>query len=84
MTLNKRRAIDITFSVDDIIVTLSDGSKISNPLSWHPWLLTASESERQAYELYSDAILWLNLDEGIDIEGMLRGIRPKHLQETQG
>ncbi len=75
--LSNRQPVDITFTNEDVIVTLSDGSKVSNPLHWHWWLQEATPEQRSNYELYPDAIFWLELDEGLDIEGMLRGIKPK-------
>lgn len=75
--LNNRRPTAITFTDQDVIVTLSDGSRVSNPLSWHWWLEQASPQERQNYVIGRDSILWPNLDEGLDIEGMLRGIKPR-------
>jgi hypothetical protein len=75
--LNKRRPVAIAFVDGDVIVTLSDGSKVSNPLSWHGWLEQATPEQRANYLMGSDSILWPDLDEGLDIEGMLRGIKPK-------
>ena len=75
--LNNRRPVDVTFAGDDVVVTLSDGSKVSNPLTWHWWLSQATSEQRSNYILGSSSILWPDLDEGLDIEGMLRGIKPK-------
>ncbi len=75
--LNKRRPTEVTFTEDDVIITLSDGSKVSNPLSWHPWLASAKQSQRQNYELFSSSVFWDELDEGLDIEAILRGVKPK-------
>ena len=75
--LNKRRPIAVAFTDEDVIVTLSDGSKVSNPLAWHWWLQGATLTQRDDYEMYADVIVWNELDEGLDIEGMLRGIKPK-------
>ena len=81
--LNNRRPVDVTFT-DDVIVTLSDGSKVSNPLSWHWWLEQATTEQRANYILGRDSILWPDLDEGLDIEGMLRGIKPKQPRQIAG
>lgn len=75
--LNNRYPVAVAFTDEDVVITLSDGSKISNPLSWHWWLQNATPEQRQDYEMYPDAIVWNELDEGLDIEGMLRGIMPK-------
>jgi hypothetical protein len=75
--LNNRRPVAVTFTDEDVIVTLSDGTKVSNPLSWHWWLEQATPEQRANVEYYSDSVDWPDLDEGLDIEGMLRGIKPK-------
>ena len=79
MLLSNRKPIAVTFTDEDVTVTLSDGTKVSNPLDWHWWLNDASPEQRANYELYSDAIVWPDLDEGLDIEGMLRGIKPRRV-----
>lgn len=75
--LNNRRPVAVNFTDEDVIVTLSDGTKVSNPLSWHWWLEQATPEERANVEYYSDSVDWPDLDEGLDVEGMLRGIKPK-------
>jgi hypothetical protein len=80
--LSKRRPVDVAFTQSDVTVVLSDGSKVSNPLSWHWWLEQATTEQRENYILGSDSILWPELDEGLDVEGMLRGIKPKQPRPT--
>ncbi|MEL6524410.1 MAG: DUF2442 domain-containing protein [Chloroflexota bacterium] len=75
--LNNRRPVSVDFTDNDVVVTLNDGSKVGNPLNWHHWLENATDEQRQKYEVYSSSIFWDDLDEGLDIEGMLRGIKPK-------
>ncbi|MDQ7036680.1 MAG: DUF2442 domain-containing protein [Anaerolineae bacterium] len=75
---NNRRPTHVTITTSDVIITLDDGSKISNPIDWHPWLRDASSEQQQDYKVYAFAIYWQQLDEGLDIEGMLRGIRPRY------
>lgn len=75
--LSNRHPVAVEFTDDDVIVTLSDGSKVSNPLAWHWWLEQAAPEQRKDYIMGSDSILWPGLDEGLDIEGMLRGIKPR-------
>jgi hypothetical protein len=75
--LSNRRPTAVDFTEEDVIVTLSDGTKVSNPLTWHGWLEQATAQQRQNFVLGRDSILWPDLDEGLDIEGMLRGIKPK-------
>lgn len=75
--LSDRHPVSVAFTDEDVIVTLSDGTKVSNPLSWHWWLEHATPDLRANFILGRYSILWPDLDEGLDIEGMLRGIKPK-------
>ena len=72
-----REPVVVQFKNSDVTVVFDDGSKVSNPLHWHWWLEQATPEQRAHYELYPDAIVWPELDEGLDIEGMLRGIKPR-------
>lgn len=72
-----RHPIGVEFAEDDVIVKLSDGTKISNPLAWHFWLKQASLAQQVNAVFGPYSIDWPDLDEGLDIEGMLRGIKPK-------
>ena len=81
--LNNRCPVDVTFTETDVIVTLSDESKISHPLDWHVWLQDATPQQRQHYELYASSVFWPDLDEGLDIEAMLRGIQPRRPQPSE-
>jgi len=76
---DKRRPVAVQFSDDDVTVVFDDGSKVSNPLVWHPWLAQAAPEQRANYELYPTSIDWPELDEGLDIEGMLRGVDPRYV-----
>ena len=71
------RPVSITIGNVMVWVTLADGRVIGNPLRWHPWLAAATSEQQANYELGAFSIDWPDLDEGLDIEGMLRGIRPK-------
>lgn len=57
-------------------VTLEDERVISTPLYWYTWLAQASPEQQQRVEFLPDALYWTDLEEGLEIEGMLRGIRP--------
>ena len=65
-------SVDLTDT--DIVVTLANDRVVRNPLSWHPWLAQATTAQRQHYELSTFSIDWPELDEGLDVEGMIRGI----------
>ncbi len=57
-------------------VTLKDGRIIGTPLDWYPWLANATADQRKHIELLPDGIYWNDLDEGLEVDGMLQGIRP--------
>jgi hypothetical protein len=64
--------------IDDgkLWVTLKDGRVIATPLDWYPWLAQATLEQQKNIELLPDGVYWNDLDEGLEVEGMLRGIRP--------
>jgi len=76
-TYETDRPVAVAFDSGNVIVTLADGRRISNPLEWFPWLERASTEQRNNFELDAFSVYWPDLDEGLDIEGMLRGIRPR-------
>jgi hypothetical protein len=71
------RPVDIVIRDEKVWVTLADGRIIANPLAWHPWLANATVQQREHVELTPFSVYWPDLDEGLDVEGMLRGIRPR-------
>lgn len=71
----RSRPIAVAFRDDAVWVTLADGRVISNPLEWHPWLKAAPAEKLVNIEMDVFSVYWPDLDEGLDIEGMLRGIR---------
>jgi hypothetical protein len=79
---NERYPVALSLTDSDIIVTLNDGTKITNPLDWFPWLRDASPEQKQGFRLYHSAIFWESLEDGLDIEGMLRGIKPRYPQKA--
>jgi hypothetical protein len=76
----ERHPVDVAITETEVIVTLNDGTMISNPLAWFPWLADSTPQQQNNYTLYAYSIHWHALDEGIDIEGMLRGIKPAYPQ----
>jgi hypothetical protein len=70
------RPIVVAIYGEKLWVTLEDERIISTPLHWYPWLENASPDQQKQFELLPDAVYWTELDEGLEVEGMLRGIRP--------
>lgn len=65
--------IAIEIKENRVWVTLADGRIISNPLNWHPWLMNATPQQLSHSEFWTDAVYFTDLDEGLDIEAMLKG-----------
>jgi hypothetical protein len=75
------RPVSVAFDAEFLWVTLKDGRVIGTPLHWYPWLLSAADEQRRRVELLPDGVYWLDLDEGLEIEGMLQGLRPAVISE---
>lgn len=71
------------FDSGSVTVTLADGRRISNPLAWFPWLERANAAQRANVDLDAFSVYWPDLDEGLDVEGMLRSIHLRTSQEPQ-
>jgi hypothetical protein len=67
------RPRSVEFTASELVVTLSDGRKITTPLDWYPTLRAASAAQRANYELMPMGIHWPDLDEDLGIAGMLKG-----------
>ncbi|HEU5272671.1 MAG TPA: DUF2442 domain-containing protein [Xanthobacteraceae bacterium] len=67
------RPRSVEFTASELVVTLSDGRKITTPLDWYPRLRAASAAQRANYELMPMGIHWPDLDEDLGIAGMLKG-----------
>lgn len=68
-------AVDVTVTAESLTVTLSDGRRLSVPLSWFPRLVHGTDIERSNWELQArgQGIHWPQLDEDISVEGLLAG-----------
>ena len=77
------RPVDVAVHDSKVWVTLADGRTIANPLDWHPWLADATPEQQANAVLNVFSVDWPDLDEGLDIEGMLRGIRPRFAQNFE-
>jgi hypothetical protein len=78
---DRDRPVSVEFQGELVTVTLADGRRISNPIDWHPWLAAATPQQRANVEHSAFSVYWPDLDEGLDIQGMLFGIRPVAPQE---
>ncbi len=71
------RVADITIENGAVYLTLADGRIIGNPLDWYPWLAAATPEQRANVEMYVLSAYWPDLDDGIDVAEMLKGIPPR-------
>jgi hypothetical protein len=71
------RAKKIWVDEENLWLLLSDGRQLSVPLVYFPRLLKATPEQRQRFEVSGGGIgiHWDELDEDINVEGLLLGIR---------
>lgn len=70
-------ATKVTINQDLFHITLQDGRILGVPFDWFPKLLSASQTERENYELSptGEGIHWWDLDLNLSINGLLQGRR---------
>lgn len=71
------QVISIIFEQGTVYLHLADGRVIGNPLDWHPWLVNATPEQRAHVELYELSAYWPDLDDGLDVDEMMKGIPPQ-------
>jgi len=71
------RIARVEVTADRLCVDLTDGRVISTPLEWYPRLAHGTPQERARYELSGGGygIHWPDLDEDLNVEGLLAGRR---------
>ena len=67
-------AKEVSFTKKFARITLADGRVISLPLKFYPRLQSATDAEREKYEMFGLNIYWDDLQEGIDLTAMLTGM----------
>jgi len=77
------RPVDVRIRDGKVWVTLADGRVIANPLDWHPWLAQATPEQQAHVELNVFSVNWPDLDEGLDIQGMLMGVPSSPPRESE-
>ena len=74
LVLNKsKKAIDILFSNDKLIIVLEDGRELSVPLEWFPRLRNATLSQLNKWRLIGngEGVHWEEIDEDLLVENLL-------------
>ena len=66
-------AVDVAFTKDALLVTLTDGRSVSAPLEWFPRLLHATAKQRRHWRLIGGGIgiHWEDVDEDISVRSLL-------------
>jgi hypothetical protein len=72
----------VEFRDDKVYLRLADGRVVGNPLNWHPWLAEATPEQRTNVELYELSVYWPDLDDGLDVEEMMKGM-PQRISRQQ-
>jgi Protein of unknown function (DUF2442) len=76
MNKNPDQVIAVDFQDDMVLLRLADGRIIGNPLDWHPWLSSATSEQRMNVEMYELSVYFPELDDGLDVEEMVKGVPP--------
>jgi hypothetical protein len=66
-------AVDVSFTEDELVVTLADARRVSAPLEWFPRLLRATPVQRANWRLIGRGvgIHWEDVDEDISVRSLL-------------
>lgn len=76
MNNNQRATAQYVEVIDnELVITLTDGQRVSAPLTWYPRLLHGSLAERNQWRLAAcgEGIHWPDLDEDLSVEGVILG-----------
>lgn len=78
------RAQTLVVTEDSLIVGLSDGRSITEPLAWYPRLAHGTPEERNNWRWIGDreGIHWPDLDEDISVENLLLGKASRESQDS--
>lgn len=69
------QALQVVVTDDTLTVDLVNGRTVSVPLAWYPRLAHGSTADRSNWRLIGrgEGIHWADLDEDINVEGLLAG-----------
>jgi hypothetical protein len=68
----------------ELVVSLADGRTITVPMDWYPRLLHGTPGERNHWRAIGDGegIHWPDLDEDIEVDGLIAGERSGETQRS--
>lgn len=75
--MKRDQVVRVEFKDDRVYLQLADGRVIGNPLDWHPWLAAATPEQRAHVEMYELSVYFPDLDDGLDVEEMMKGMPPR-------
>jgi len=89
-TLNDIRVTRISSSADTLRADFDDGRSVELPLQWFPRLFTATQAQRDHYELLGRGfgVHWPEVDEDLSASGLALGkpsikfLKPQRKHET--
>lgn len=81
MTRENDLVVEVNFQSDIVYLRFADGRIVGNPIHWHPWLEKATAEQRANVELYELSVYWPDLDDGLDVEEMMKGTPPRIAKE---
>ena len=79
-------AYDVQVTEDELIISLTDGRRVSAPLVWFPRLLNASPAMRAEWRFIGDGegVHWPEADEDISVEALLLGVPSSEFAQPRG
>lgn len=82
-------AFKLEVTGDELIVSLSDGRRLSVPIAWYPRLANATPKQRRNWRVIGPGVGFQrpDVDEDLSVEGMLAGtpapkVRARRLQSA--
>ena len=84
LEIEESRAQSVAVDEDSLIINLVDGRTIIAPIGWYPRLWHGSPQERSNFEILGDGTLihWTELDEDLNVAGILAGRRSGESQQS--
>jgi len=64
---------NVRIEKERVYITLADGSDLSAPLWWYPWLEAATPAQRSNLQVHHGGAYWPDLDDGITAGAIAKG-----------
>lgn len=78
------RAASVRVTDEALEVDLMDGRTVTTPIEWYPRLMHATAAERGEYAIVGDGegIHWPAIDEDLEVEAVVLGVRSHESQAS--